>query len=162
MLDIKLIRENPEYVKEKLQLRNEDTAIIVKIQGADSKRLEVIKKAENLKELRNKVSDVIGLMKKNKDDAMEKIAEMKKVSEEIKELDAELRNIETEIENYLYYIPALPADGVPYGKTAEENVEIKIWGNKKSFGFKVKDHIELTKKLDILDFERGTKISGPV
>ena len=160
MLDIKLIRENPEYVKEKLQLRNEDTAIIVKIQGADSKRLEVIKKAENLKELRNKVSDVIGLMKKNKDDAMEKIAEMKKVSEEIKELDAELRNIETEIENYLYYIPALPADGVPYGKTAEENVEIKIWGNKKSFGFKVKDHIELTKKLDILDFERGTKISG--
>jgi seryl-tRNA synthetase len=160
MLDIKLIRENPEYIKEKLQLRNEDTSIILKIQEIDTKRLEIIKKAEALKEIRNKVSDEIGLMKKNKEDATDKIAEMKKVSDEIKELDIELRNVETEIENHLYYIPALPADGIPYGKTADENVEVKVWGNKKTFDFKVKDHIELTKKLDILDFERGTKISG--
>ncbi|MCX6158771.1 MAG: serine--tRNA ligase [Ignavibacteriota bacterium] len=160
MLDIKLIRENPDYVKEKLQLRNEDTAVILKIQETDSKRLEIIKKAETLKEIRNKVSDEIGLMKKNKEDASEKIAEMKKVSDEIKELDVELRNVETEIENHLYYIPALPAEGIPYGKSAEENVEVKVWGDKKNFDFKVKDHIELTKKLDILDFERGTKISG--
>jgi seryl-tRNA synthetase len=160
MLDIKLIRENPEYVKEKLQLRNEDTAVILKIQEVDSKRLDIIKKAEALKEIRNKVSDEIGLMKKNKEDATDKIAEMKKVSDEVKELDVELRNVETEIENLLYYIPALPADGIPYGKSAEENVEVKLWGDKKSFDFKVKDHIELTKKLDILDFERGTKISG--
>jgi seryl-tRNA synthetase len=160
MLDIKLIRENPEYVKEKLQLRNEDTSVILKIQEVDSKRLEIIKKAEALKEIRNKVSDEIGLMKKKKEDATDKIAEMKKVSDEVKELDVELRNVETEIENLLYYIPALPADGIPYGKSADENVEVKIWGDKKSFDFKVKDHIELTKKLDILDFERGTKISG--
>lgn len=160
MLDIKLIRENPDYVKEKLQLRNENTAVILKIQEIDSKRLEIIKKAETLKETRNKVSDEIGIMKKNKEDAADKIAEMKKVSDEIKELDVELRNIETEIENLLYYIPALPADGIPYGKSADENVEIKVWGDKKNFDFKVKDHIELTKKLDILDFERGTKISG--
>jgi len=160
MLDIKLIRENPDYVKEKLQLRNEDTAVILKIQEIDSKRLEIIKKAETLKEIRNKVSDEIGLMKKNKENADDKIAEMKKVSDEIKELDVELRNVETEIENHLYYIPALPADGIPYGKSAEENVEVKVWGDKKNFDFKVKDHIELTKKLDILDFERGTKISG--
>lgn len=160
MLDIKIIRDNPEYVKEKLQLRNEDTSVILKIQEVDSKRLEIIKKAEALKEIRNKVSDEIGLMKKNKEDATDKIAEMKKVSDEVKELDVELRNVETEIENLLYYIPALPADGIPYGKSADENVEVKVWGDKKSFDFKVKDHIELTKKLDILDFERGTKISG--
>jgi seryl-tRNA synthetase len=160
MLDIKLIRENPDYVKEKLNLRNEDTSTITKIQVTDSKRLEIVKKAEALKELRNKVSDEIGTMKKNKVDATEKIAEMKKVSDEIKELDVELRNMETELENILYYIPALPADGIPLGKTADENVEVKVWGEKKSFDFKVKDHIELTKKLDILDFERGTKISG--
>lgn len=54
----------------------------------------------------------------------------------------------------------MPAEGIPYGKSAEENVEVKVWGDKKNFDFKVKDHIELTKKLDILDFERGTKISG--
>jgi len=160
MLDIKLIRENPDYVNEKLRLRNEDTSVILKIQEVDSKRLDVIKKADTLKELRNKVSDEIGLMKKSKVDAAGKISEMKKVSDEIKELDVVLRNFETELETLLYYIPALPADGIPYGKSADENVEIKVWGEKKTFDFVVKDHIELTKKLDILDFERGTKISG--
>ncbi len=160
MLDIKLIRENAEYVIEKLQLRNEDPSAINKIQDADSRRLDVIQKADALKELRNKVSDEIGSMKKQKIDAAEKIAEMKKVSDDIKELDLELRKIETEIEELLYYVPALPADNIPAGKSAEDNVEIKVWGDRKEFDFYVKDHIELTKKLDILDFERGTKISG--
>lgn len=167
MLDIKLIRENPELVKEKLLLRNEDPSVIEKVQTADSKRLEVIKKSETLKELRNKVSDEIGVMKKSKADrrfaeenASEKIAEMKKVSDEIKVLDSELRAIEEEVEELLYYIPALPAEGIPLGKSAEENVEVRVSGEKKVFPFKVKDHIELTKKLDILDFERGAKITG--
>lgn len=160
MLDIKLIRENAQYVKEKLILRNEDPSSIEKIQNADARRLEVILKADALKEIRNKVSDEIGTMKKNKQDAAEKIAEMKKVSDDIKDLDIELRKIETEIDELLYYVPALPADGIPEGKTADENVEVKIYGEKKEFAFKVKDHVELTKKLDVLDFERGTKISG--
>ncbi|MCE1164906.1 MAG: serine--tRNA ligase [Bacteroidetes bacterium] len=160
MLDIKQIRENPSLVIEKLKLRNEDTAVIGKIQEADMRRLEVIKKADTLKELRNRVSDEIAVMKKNKQDAADKIAEMKKVSDEVKQLDVDLRTIETEIENLLYYIPALPADGIPAGKSAEENVERTVWGEKKSFDFKVKDHIELSKKLDILDFERGAKITG--
>ncbi len=99
-------------------------------------------------------------MKKSKADATEKIAEMKKVSDEIKVLDSELRAIEEEVEQLLYYIPALPAEGIPLGKSAEENVEVRVSGEKKVFPFKVKDHIELTKKLDILDFERGAKITG--
>jgi seryl-tRNA synthetase len=160
MLDIKQIRENAGFVAEKLRLRNEDTVVIKQIQELDSKRLEIIKKTESLKELRNQVSDKIGAMKKSKEDASEKIAEMKKVSDEIKELDNTLRANESEIEQLLYYIPALPADGIPEGKSADDNVEIKVWGDRKSFGFKVKDHIELSKKLDILDFERGAKISG--
>ncbi|MCU0371643.1 MAG: serine--tRNA ligase [Ignavibacteria bacterium] len=160
MLDIKQIRENAGFVAEKLRLRNEDTVVIKQIQELDSKRLEIIKKTESLKELRNQVSDKIGAMKKNKEDASEKIAEMKKVSDEIKELDNTLRANESEIEKLLYYIPALPADGIPEGKSADDNVEIKVWGDRKSFGFKIKDHIELSKKLDILDFERGAKISG--
>lgn len=160
MLDIKLVRENPEFVIEKLQLRNEDISVINKIQEVDTKRLEIIRKADSLKELRNKVSSEIGAMKKNKQNTDEKIEEMKKVSDEIKELDDELRKFETEIENLLYYIPALPADGIPFGKSAEENVERKVCGEKKTFDFKVKDHVELSKKLDTLDFERGAKISG--
>ena len=160
MLDIKLIRENPEFVIEKLKLRNEDTGIIEKIQEIDSRRLEIVQKSETLKELRNKVSTEIGEMKKNKQNADDKIAEMKKVSDDIKDFDQKLRDFETEIENYLYYIPALPADGIPLGKSAEENVEVKIHGQKKTFNFPVKDHIELSGKLDILDFERGAKITG--
>ncbi len=160
MLDIKLIRENPDFVIEKLKLRNEDTGIIEKIQEIDSRRLEIVQKSEALKELRNKASTEIGEMKKNKKNADDKIAEMKKVSDDIKDLDDKLRDLETEIEDYLYYIPALPAEGIPVGKSAEENVEIKVHGEKKTFKFPVKDHIELSGKLDILDFERGAKITG--
>ena len=164
MLDIKLIRENPSHVKEKLRLRNEDGSVIDTILECDAKRLAVIRKAETLKELRNKVSDEIGIMKKNRQIEVlrsdEKIAEMKKVSEEIKSLDEDLRGVESEIENLLSFVPALPADGIPEGKTADGNVEIKSWGEKKTFDFKVKDHVELSGTLDILDFERGAKISG--
>ena len=160
MLDIKLIRENPDYVRDKLKLRNEDDKVILKVLEIDKKRLEVIKKAETLKEIRNKVSDEIGAMKKKKENAAEKISEMKKVSDDIKTLDEELKKIDDEIKNELYYIPALPADNVPFGKTADDNVQVKISGEKKIFDFKVKDHIELSKKFNILDFERGAKITG--
>lgn len=160
MLDIRLIRENPDFVKEKLKQRNENTKVISDILEIDKERLELIKKTETLKELRNKVSKEIGAMKAKKEDASEKIAEMTKVSDEIKSLDESLKQLDEKIQNYLYYIPALPADGVPYGKSAEDNIEVRISGEKKNFIFKVKDHIELGKSLDILDFERGAKISG--
>lgn len=160
MLDIKLIRENPGFVREKLRLRNEDDAVILKLQEIDKKRLDIIRKAEVLKELRNKVSDEIGTMKKAKQNADDKIAEMKKVSDEIKQFDEDLRKVDEEIEKELYYIPALPADDIPVGKSAEENVEKIVCGEKLKFDFKVKDHVELGRSLDILDFERGTKISG--
>lgn len=160
MLDIRLIRDNPEFVSQKLELRNEDASVILKITEADAKRLEIIAQADTLKQLRNKVSDEIGVLKKNKQNADEKIKEMKRVSDEIKVLDDELREAEKEIENLLYYVPALPHDSVPFGKSAEDNVEVRNWGEKKSFDFKVLDHVELGKKLDILDFERGAKISG--
>jgi seryl-tRNA synthetase len=160
MLDIRLIRENPDFVIEKLRQRNEDTKVISDILETEKERLELIKKTETLKEMRNKVSKEIGAMKAKKEDASLKISEMTKVSDEIKSLDETLKQLDEKIQNYLYYIPALPADSVPYGKSADENVEVKVSGEKKSFNFKVKDHLELGKTLDILDFERGTKISG--
>ncbi len=160
MLDIKLIRENPQYVKDKLKMRNEDPQVIDKLMISDSRWLELIQKAETLKNLRNNVSDEIGIMKKNRQDASEKIAEMKNVSEQIKELDSLIKTAQEEVENKLYYIPALPDDSVPEGKSADDNVEIKVWGEIKKFSFPVLDHIQLSKKHDILDFERGAKISG--
>ncbi len=160
MLDIKLIRENPASVKEKLILRNEDTSSVDKIVALDKNRLELILKTDTLKELRNKVSDEIALMKKNKEDSGEKITEMKKVSEEIKQLDDELRKYDADIDILMRYIPNLPDDSVPHGKSEKDNIEVRKSGVRKNFDFKVKDHVQLGKSLDILDFERGTKISG--
>ncbi|MEO8210233.1 MAG: serine--tRNA ligase [bacterium] len=160
MLDIKLIRENPDLVKDKLKLRNEDNTVIDKILELDKNRLEIIQKADRLKETRNTVSDEIAVMKKSKQNADEKISEMKKVSEEIKYLDEELRKLDEDIDILMKYIPNLPDDSVPIGKSEKDNVEIKKWGEKIIFDFKIKDHIQLGKLLDILDFERGTKISG--
>ena len=160
MLDIKLIRENPALVKEKLILRNEDTSSVDKIVALDKSRLELILKTDTLKELRNKVSDEIVLMKKNKEDSGDKISEMKKVSEEIKQLDDELRKYDADIDILMRYIPNLPDNSVPPGKSEKDNIEVRKSGVRKNFDFKVKDHVQLGKSLDILDFERGTKISG--
>ncbi len=160
MIDIRLIRETPDAVKEKLKLRNEDISVITDIQNADSERLALIQETEKLKEIRNKASQEIGKLKAKKENAGEKISEMKIVSDAIKERDDKLQEIEEKLQTLLYFVPALPADDVPAGKSADDNVQVKVWGEKKSFGFEVKDHIQLTKRLDILDFERGTKISG--
>ncbi|MBK8383235.1 MAG: serine--tRNA ligase [Ignavibacteria bacterium] len=160
MLDIKLIRDNPESVKSKLRLRKEEVSVIDKILDTDGQRLILISKSETLKELRNSVSDEIAVMKKNKQDASDKIAEMKKVSDEIKAYDEELRKVDTDLDMHLRYVPNLPDDSVPLGNSEKDNAEILKWGEKNSFDFDVKDHIELGKALDILDFERGTKISG--
>lgn len=160
MLDIKLIRDNPEFVIKKLNLRNEDTSQILKIQEIDKIRIDVIKKSEHLKEYKNKMSDEIGKMKAKKENTEDKISEMKKVADEIKSLDEQLKKYDAEIQNRLYYIPALPGENTPNGKSPEDNVEVRKSGVTKKFDFEVKDHLELGKINDIIDFERGTKISG--
>ena len=160
MLDIKLIRDNPDLVMEKLKVRGEDESSVHRILKLEEERLDIIQRAEKLKELRNKASDEIAIMKKNKENADDKIAEMRKVSDEVKQLDTRLREVEESIGNELIHIPNIPADSVPEGKDETGNVEVKVWGEKKSFDFEVKDHLELGKSLDILDFERGSKIAG--
>ncbi|HAY33443.1 MAG TPA: serine--tRNA ligase [Ignavibacteria bacterium] len=160
MLDIKIIREDPENVKKKLSLRNENPETIEKLYELDKSRLQLIHTTETLKENRNKVSDEIAVMKKNRENTDEKISEMKLVSEKIKTLDEELRRLDKETDDLLRYIPNLPDDSVPHGKSEKDNVQVRISGDKKIFDFKVKDHLQLGKDLDILDFERGAKISG--
>lgn len=160
MLDIKLIRENPDSVKEKLKLRGENIQLIDDILKQDKERRGIIQKSEQLKNLRNTVSEEIAKMKKESKDASGKIAEMKKVSDEIKSLDGKLSESENAINNILYNIPNLPHDSVPKGKSPDENVQIKISGEKPDSEIKFLDHIQLGKKYDILDFETGAKISG--
>ena len=131
MLDIKLIREKPDFIREKLKLRGEDDTIILRMLDIDKKRREIIKEDESLKELRNKVSDQIAVMKKNKENADEKISEMKQVSIEIKKLDEELRKLDAMIDGELMFIPNNPRDDVPIGKSEADNVEVKVCGEKK-------------------------------
>jgi seryl-tRNA synthetase len=162
MLDIKLIRENPDLVKQGIENKNEKSRIdeVLKL---DEERRSTIVKAEELKAKRNQVSSQIPQLKKADKDVSEILAEMKTVSIQISELDGELKKIEENLEEILAYIPNLPHSSVPVGKSAADNVEQRQW-LPEGFAFqddeKKLDHIELGKKLKILDFERGAKLSG--
>lgn len=167
MLDLKFIRENPELVKQGIKNKNE-TDRIDEVLSLDKKRKDLIVKADELKTKRNKVSSQIPDLKKEGKDVTEILSEMKKVSDEISILDSELKKVEDDLNELLYYIPNIPHFSVPIGKSAEENVEVRKWlpdefsftiSNEFKEG-KVLDHLELGKKLNILDFERGAKISG--
>ena len=160
MLDLKLIRENPELIKQKLEARNLSAESVEKILALDIQRREFIGEVEKLKSLRNTVSQEIAKMKKEGANADDKIADMKKVSDDIKAIDDKLAEAEKNIDTILRDIPNIAEDSVPLGKTSDDNVQFKIHGEKASGDFKYLDHVELGKKLDILDFGIGAKISG--
>jgi len=160
MLDLKLIRENPELIKQKLEARNLSADSVEKILSLDIQRREFIGEVEKLKSLRNTVSQEIAKMKKEGANADDKIADMKKVSDDIKAIDDKLAEAEKNIDTILRDIPNIAEDSVPLGKTSDDNVQFKIHGEKASGDFKYLDHVELGKKLDILDFGIGAKISG--
>ncbi|MFZ6032959.1 MAG: serine--tRNA ligase [Melioribacter sp.] len=162
MLDIKFIRENPDLVRK--GLRDKGAADNVdQILELDEKRRKIIARNDELKALRNKVSSQIPILKKKGEDTTAVFEEMKKVGDEIAELDNELRKIDEELDEILRWTPNLAHESVPVGGSADENVEVRRWlpeGFSFDNDFEMLDHIELGKKLDILDFERGTKISG--
>lgn len=162
MLDLKFIRENPDVVRQGVENKNEKSRVD-ELVSLDKKRREYIQETEELKAKKNAVSAKIPVMKKEGKDTTETIAEMKSIGDKIKELDDKLKDIEAEIDSIVMYIPNLPHSSVPVGKSAADNVEVRQW-KPEGFSFgnneKVLDHIELGKKLKILDFERGAKISG--
>ncbi len=162
MLDVKFIRENPEAVRQGLLNKNAKD-IVDEILQLDEQRRGFISKTEELKAKKNQVSAEIPKLKKAGQDTSAIFEEMKKVGDEIAQLDAQLKEIEEKIDNVLRHTPNLAHASVPVGKSAEENVEVRRWlpeGFKFGNDFKVLDHVELGKKLSLLDFERGTKISG--
>ncbi len=163
MLDIKLVRETPDKIKSMLharQLSSEATKIDELI-ALDQERRKLVGEADSLKAKRNAVSEDIARLKKNKENADALIAEMKIVSDKISELDSALRDLESKQEEILLYLPNLLHESVPIGKDASDNVLHKeVMQNKREFDFTPKNHLELGKALDILDFERGAKITG--
>ena len=160
MLDIKMIRQNVELVKEKLATRNVDEAKINEFVALDEKRREELVKVEELKKLRNDVSAEIAQLKRNKENADDKIAQMKKVGEEIKALDEQIAKIDEALTTIATTLPNLPHESTPIGKDEDDNVEVRRHGNVREFNFEPKPHWEIAEQLGILDFERGAKVSG--
>lgn len=160
MLDIKKIRKDPDFTKEKLATRGIKPETIDELLSYDAKRRDLIVKSESLKAQRNDVSDQISQLKRQKQDATDAINQMKTVGQTIKDLDDQLRQIEEDETNLAAHLPNIPADGVPVSLTEEGAVELRKVGNIPSFDFEPKHHWDIGEQLGILDFERAAKVSG--
>lgn len=160
MLDIKLLRQNFQAVKEKLQVRGEDLSDLDQFEAVDQKRRELIAKTEVLKAKRNDVSKEIAQLKRDKQDADAMIKEMRAVGDEIKTIDDELKELDEKLEKIMFSIPNIPHESVPIGETEDDNVVARKWGEVATPEFEQKPHWELATELDILDFERAAKTTG--
>ena len=161
MLDIKFLRENPDAVKKALASRKAD-ADIDGLLALDAARRSAITKAEELKSERNAASKAIGgLMKEgNKAEAEAAKEEVRLIGDRITALDEQVREFDEKILHTLLFIPNLPLAGVPVGESADDNVVVRTWGEAKKFDFKIKPHWDICEALKLVDFERGTKITG--
>ena len=160
MLDLKLIRSEPDRVRDALNKRCQDNSSIDRILELDEQRRKILFEVSSLKQERNKVSDEIGRLKKEKKDAQEKILAMREVSGKIKEMDTEVKSVEQQIQDLILEIPNIVDKSVPVGADEGSNVEIRRWGKPRDFDFEPKAHWDLGESLDILDFERGAKIAA--
>ena len=151
MIDIKLLRENPKVVKQALKKREVDLDID-KLLELDKRKREMIQEVESLRSQRNEIS-----AQKGKPADLEKA---KQIKQELKKKEKDLENIEKEFDSLFIMIPNILLDDVPIGKSEKDNKVIREWGKPKKFDFKIKDHLEIGKTLDLIDFERAVKISG--
>lgn len=159
MLDIKLIRSNPEILKKAMAKRKESFDVKALI-DLDEKRRQILTEVEKLKNKQNEASRQIPKFKKEGKDISSLMDEMKSLSDKIKALDGDVRNIDDELNKILLTIPNIPHDSVPEGDTDEDNVEVRRWGEPSKFEFDPKPHWEIGENLDILDFSTAAKVTG--
>ena len=159
MLDPKLIKEKPEIIKDMLKARSVEFDLEGLI-DSDQKRREFITKTDELRKKKNQVALNISEKKKKGEDISSILAEMKSVSEELSKLEVDQNNIEKKYLKLATSIPNLIHESVPIGKDDESNKEIKKWGNIPEFDFKIKDHIDISEDLDLVDLERAAKVAG--
>jgi seryl-tRNA synthetase len=160
MIDIKLIRTNPEFILEALKKRKEKPDIIEDILNLDQQRREILVKVEQLKNKQNTDSKLVPQYKKEGKDLSVLMEEMKQLSENIKEFDVQLRIVDEEMHKLMLVIPNIPNETVPMGYTDDDNVEIRKWGEPRSFDFQPKPHWEIGEDLGILDFSTAGKVTG--
>ena len=161
MLDIKVIRQDPDRVKQAMHKRNKNLdSIIDSIIELDVKRRELLSKSEALKAEQNKASKEIPAVKKAGGDVSAIMEEMKKIAEEIKALTTQLSEIENKQIELSYNIPNILHESVPFGKDDSENVEVRRWGEPRKFPYEPKAHWDIGSDLGILDPERAVKVTG--
>ena len=159
MLDLKTLRKNLPYVKERLALRG------VQInwdyfEKIDAERLKLIEKVESLRRQLNEISEEIPLKKRKGEDITELLSQLRELSKTLKNLEQSLKEKEEELRAFLLRIPNLPHESVPVGGGPEDNREVRKWGEPPKFDFEPKPHWEIGERLEILDFARGAKLAG--
>jgi len=159
MLDPRYVRENVEAVKEALKKRGYEFPLS-QFLAIEEKRVGVLRETEDLRNRRNVVSEEIGRLKRQKQDASPQLQEMKGVSDRIKTLEEQLKGLEDEIRELILTIPNIPHESVPEGRDETENVEIRRWGEPGSFDFEPLNHWDIAEPLGIIDFDRASKIAG--
>ncbi|MBR5588864.1 MAG: serine--tRNA ligase, partial [Phascolarctobacterium sp.] len=159
MLDMKFVRENPELVMEAVKKRNGNLDLTEFLE-LDKKRREITVQVETLKSERNTASQEIGKLKKAGQDATEQMAAVRALGDKIAEDDKELKEIEVRLKEILLTIPNIPADDVPVSADDSANPVVRTWGEPGKFDFEPKAHWDIGEGLNIIDFERGVKVSG--
>jgi len=164
MLDIKLLKENSnEVVKSLIKRGMEELKLgetLSEFNNMIHERNKLLSEVEGLKNRRNIVSREIGKVKQEGGDASRLLKEMEGIPERIKELDKDATAKDESLKDLLLNLPNIPHETVPFGRSEEENLEYKKWGEIPAFSFDPKDHVKIGEDLDILDFNRGSKLAG--
>jgi seryl-tRNA synthetase len=159
MLDINLLREQPDLIRDSLQKRNMDTSVVDQVLALDVRRRQLLSQVELLKSERNAVSKEIGRMK-DPAERQVKIDKMRQVGDDISAMDEQVRQVEEQLTNLVASIPNIPDPSTPLGKDDKENVVVRTIGEPKKFDFAPIPHWDLGPKLGIINFEQGTKLTG--
>jgi seryl-tRNA synthetase len=161
MLDLNFVRDNLPLLEQKLRARGMDPAeVLGNFREIDGQRRRAIAQLESLQARRNRASEEIARLKKEKQDTSSQIAETKELREQIQALEQSVQQEDSQLRRVLATIPNLPHATVPVGRTAEDNVEVRRWGQPPAFDFSPKPHWEIGEQLGILDLERAAKLTG--
>jgi seryl-tRNA synthetase len=159
MLDKNFVRDNLEFVRERLATRGGDYPL-EELVAKDKEWKSIIRQSEELRRARNEESEAIGKLKRAGKDTSEQQAKVKEISNEIRSLEETAGVIEKRLNSFLHNLPNLPDSSVPIGSSEDENVEVRRWGTQPVFDFNPLDHVDLGSSLGILDMERASKITG--
>jgi seryl-tRNA synthetase len=162
MLDIKLIRENPEFVRENLAKRGnpENDRMLDELLELDRKWRQNLTKLNDLRHERKLVTSEIAMLKKKRNDASDQVKKAKVIDSQITNIEKEVNKAEEKTHDYLMRLPNLLHETVPVGKDENDNVLVRTWGTIPEYGFSIKNHIDLGLDLDIVDIERAGKVAG--